>query len=86
VSAGTPEDGLNPIPPREGEEGQGSGDAERLLGELRLAEAQERAAEKRHDAERMAETEAAYAWRRRRAAAARRSYRRFVRELARRDR
>ncbi len=68
------------------EEGQRSEVAERLLRELRLAEAQESAAGQRHDAERVTETEAAYAWRRRRAAAARRDYRRFVRESSRRDR
>lgn len=85
MSAGATEDGLNPILPREGEGGEGSEDAERLLGELRLAEAQEREAKKRHDAERMAETEAAYGWRRERAVVARRKYRRFIRELDRRD-
>jgi hypothetical protein len=74
VSAGTPEGGRR------------SEVAERLLRELRLAEDQERAAEQRHDAERMAETEAAYAWRRRRATAARRDYHRFVREFSRLDR
>lgn len=56
-----------------------------MLGDLRLAEAQEREAEKRHDAERMAETEAAYGWRRERTVVARRNYRRFVRGLDRRD-
>lgn len=76
MSAGTPEEGSLRRPEV----------AERLLRELRLAEDRERAAEQRHDAERMAETEAAYAWRRRRAAAARRDYRRFVRKHDRRDR
>lgn len=88
MRAGTPEDGLDPVLLRGGEQGEGQGSEveERLLRELRLAEDQERAAEQRHDAERMAETEAAYAWRRRRAAVARGAYRRFVGEHARRDR
>ncbi len=74
MSAGTPEDGDR------------SEVAERLLGELRLAEGQERAAKERHDAERMAETEAAYGWRRKHAAAARKRYREFFREPGRGDR
>ncbi len=80
----TPANGSDTPLPRE-EEGKRSEFAERLLRELRFAEAQERAADKRHDVERMAEAEAAYGWRQERAVVARRKYRRFIRELDRRN-
>lgn len=67
--------------------------AERLLKEVRLAEAEERAAKSRLDAEtgaayteRMAETEAAYRLCKERTSVARRKYRRFLQSLAARGR
>ncbi len=55
-------------------------DTELLQRELLHAEARERAAKRRHAAERLAETEAAYRWRKERSLAARERYHRFVQE------
>jgi hypothetical protein len=76
------EEGFDAGPARQDGRERRSERAERLLREVRLAEDEEQAAKSRHEAERMAETEAAYKWRRERAAAARLKYRRFLQSLA----
>lgn len=63
---------------RGGGQGGRQEDTKLLLQELLHAEARERAAKRRHDAEGMAETEAAYRWHKERSLAARKRYRRFV--------
>jgi hypothetical protein len=63
---------------REGGQRGRQEDKKLLQRELLYAAARSRAAKRRHAAERLAETEAAYRWRKERSLAAGERYRRFV--------